>query len=90
MRTQSVALALAIILVCPLASGQFVQQGNKLVGAGAEALPVKAGLFLFQQMGIPASCAERLTAVAWEQRGSSRGAVVRGVSRGTNLWAKVL
>jgi hypothetical protein len=35
MKTQSICLALAIGLVGPLASAQFVQQGNKLVGTGA-------------------------------------------------------
>ena len=35
MRTQFICLALAIALMCPVASGQWVQQGNKLVGMGA-------------------------------------------------------
>jgi hypothetical protein len=35
MRTQAIYLALAIVLLCPDAAAQFVQQGGKLVGTAA-------------------------------------------------------
>ncbi len=35
MRTRTICLALALFLLCPFASAQFVQQGNKLVGGEA-------------------------------------------------------
>lgn len=35
MNAQSVFLSLTIALLCPFASAQWVQQGNKLVGIGA-------------------------------------------------------